>query len=127
MKLLLDERKLIVAIGATIEYGVWGNVENLASWKITPSYYIMDGNYTLVDLGDLEIPTYVKEGQYYFINGEFKLADECPNEYRDRITMAEESIVTIEDALCETELANEDRLAALEDAICELSVVLTNM
>ena len=126
MKLLLDERNLIIAIGSSIEYGVWGNVKDIKSWKITEASYVMDGNYTLVDIGDTEIPTYVKEGQYYYIDGEFKLADECPNEYRDNIKANTESIVIIEDALCETELANEDRLTALEDAICELSIILTN-
>lgn len=127
MKLLLDSRNLIIGIGNNIEYGEWGNIENVKSWRITPTHYMMDGDYHLEDIGDTEIPTYVKEGQYYLINGEFKLADECPNEYRDSIKANTESIVTIEDALCETEIANEDRLAALEDAICELSIVLTNM
>lgn len=124
MKLLLNERKLIVGIGAAIEYGVWGNIQGLASWKITPTNYMMDANFTLVDIGDKEIPTYVQEGAYYYIDGEFKLADECPNEYKDRIVTAEESIVTIEDAMCETEVFNDERIAALEDAICELSMLL---
>lgn len=124
MKLLLDERKLIVGIGAAIEYGVWGNIKDLASWRITPTSYIMDANFTLVDIGEQEIPTYVKECQYYYIDGEFKLADECPNEYKDRIETAEESIVTIEDAMCETDVFNDERIAALEDAICELSMLL---
>lgn len=126
MKLLLDERKIIIGIGSSIEYGIWGNIENLASWKITETSFIMDNNFTVVDIGDKEIPNYVIEGQYLYIDGEFKLRDECPNPYRDSIKANKESIVTIEDALCETEVANEDRLAALEDAICELSIVLTN-
>lgn len=127
MKLLLDERKLIIAIGNNIEFGVWGNLPNgMSSWKLTASSYTTDANYTLIDIGNQEIPTYVIAGQYYYIDGKFKLADECPNEYRDNIKANTESIITIEDALCETEIANEDRLAALEDAICELSIVLTN-
>lgn len=85
MKLLLNERNLIIAIGSSIEYGVWGNVGELASWKITETSYAMDDNYTVVDIGDAEIPTYVKEYQYCYINGEFKLVDECPNEYKERI------------------------------------------
>ena len=35
MKLLLDERNLIVAIGSDIAYGVWGNVKDMYSWRIT--------------------------------------------------------------------------------------------
>ena len=127
MKLLLDERNLIIAIGNDIEYGVWGNVENLPSWRITPTCYMMDGNYHLVDIKDTEIPTYVQSGSYYYINDEFKLADECPNEYRDRITNTEKSVTTIEDAICETEIFNDERISALEDAICELSILLTNL
>ena len=127
MKLLLDERNLIVGIGSAIEYGVWGNIKDLASWRITPTSYMMDANFTLVDIGDTEIPTYVHEGEYYYVDGEFKLADECPNEYRDSITANTESIVVIEDAMCDTEIYNDERIAALEDAICELSMLLETM
>ena len=44
MKLLLDERNLIIGIGNDIDYGVWGNVGTLKSWKITPTQYTMDDN-----------------------------------------------------------------------------------
>lgn len=124
MKLLLDERKCIIAISNEIEYGIWGNVGNLASWKIAKTNYCMDNNYSLVEIADNAIPTYVRPYEYYFINGEFKLADECPNEYKDRIIVAEESISVIEDALCETETYNDERMAAIEDALCELSTLL---
>lgn len=131
MKLLLDERNLIVAIGSNIEYGVWGNVKSAASWRINPTYYMMDGNFHLVDIGDTEIPTYVKENQYYYVDGEFKLSDECPNEYKDKINEVEETvdgaveaITVIEDATCETEIMTDERIAALEEAICELSILL---
>ncbi|MBQ8206345.1 MAG: hypothetical protein IJZ77_02690 [Bacilli bacterium] len=124
MRLLLNERNLIVAIGNDIEYGIWGNVGTAASWKIASNSYMMDGNFHLVDIGNMEIPTYVHERQYYFIDNEFKLADECPNEYRDNINTNTKSIITIEDAMCETEVYNDERIAALEDAICELSTLL---
>lgn len=93
MKLLLDERKLVVAIGSGIEFGVWGNVRDASSWRITPTEYMMDANYTLVDIGETEIPTYVKPYAYYYIDGEFRLADECPNEYKERIVTLEETTV----------------------------------
>lgn len=131
MKLLLNERNLIMGIGSGIEFGVWGNVKDMPSWKITPTSYMMDGNFRLVDIGDTEIPTYVKEMQYYYINGEFKLADECPNEYKDKIVEVEntveevvDSITIIEDAACETEVMTDERITALEEAICELSILL---
>lgn len=142
MKLLLDERNLVLAIGSTIEYGVWGNIEDLASWKISDTQYLVANNCTVLDIGDTEIPTYVNAGEYYYIDGEFKLKDECPNEYKDRITTLESdmvdtqdaiceqsvttetSITDIENALCETELLTDERIAAIEDALCELSALL---
>ena len=120
MKLLLDERKLIVGIGSAIEYGVWGNVEDLASWRITPTYYMMDANFTLVDLGDQEVPTYVQVGQYYYIDGEFRLADECPNEYRDRIVELEEEVAITELTMIENYEAQEEINAQTEIALIEI-------
>ena len=122
MQILLNDRNVIIAIGTSIEYGVWGNIEDMQSWNINNNYYLMDANYT-VQFVD-EIPSYVEEGKYLYIDGEFLLKDECPNEYKDRIVATEESIVTIEDAMCETELMTDDRIAAIEDAICELSMLL---
>lgn len=97
MKLLLDERNLVIGIGSEIEYGVWGNIKNLASWKINNTSYVMDNNYRVVDIGDTEIPTYVNEGEYYYIDGEFRLADECPNEYKERIEVQEVEIATLKE------------------------------
>lgn len=124
MKLLLDDRNLIVGIGSTIEYGVWGNLDNVASWRIGKTFYMTDNNFKAIDLGVQEVPTYVKENEYYYIDGEFKLADECPNEYRDKISANAESIMVLEDALCETDSFNNDRITAIEDALCELSTLL---
>ena len=125
MQLLLDERKTIIAIGKKLEYGVWGNLDDgIASWKISESSYCMDNNFTVVDVEDDAIPVYVQPTKYVYSNGEFKLIDECPNEYRDKITENTEAIVTIEDAMCESELYSDERLAAIEDALCELSTLL---
>lgn len=96
MKLLLNERNLIIGIASSIEYGVWGNLPHnpdIKSWKIGEISYAMDDNFTVVDIGDQAIPTYVKELQYYYIDGEFRLADECPNEYKERIVTLEETTV----------------------------------
>lgn len=129
MKLLLDERKLIVAIGNTIEYGMWGNAGALSSWKITDTHYIMDGNYYVEDIGDTEIPTYVNAGEYYYIDGKFKLKDECPNEYKDRVKYLEEALaITDETAieLYEAQAAQEEVNSAQDDAIIELYELLSN-
>ena len=96
MKLLLSERKLVIGISENIEFGEWGNVSGAKSWKIGNSQYAMDNNFTVVDIGDKEIPTYVVEGEYYYINDEFKLGDECPNEYKDKIMNCEERIGELE-------------------------------
>lgn len=97
MKLLLDERKLVIAISNNIEYGIWGNVGTAASWRISKTNYCMDNNYKVVEIADEAIPTYVRPYEYYFINGEFKLADECPNEYKDKIVALEATIAEQEE------------------------------
>ena len=128
MRLLLDERKLIVAIGSEIEYGVWGNVEDAKSWKITNTYYVMDNNYTVVDIGDQEIPSYVHENEYYYIDGEFKLADECPNEYKDRIVELETTVEVTNEDLLNTQLALTEQYEScivLEDDLLNTQLALT--
>ena len=121
MKLLLDERNLIIAIGNSIEYGNWGNIQDMSSWKISTTRYIMDNNYSVVDIGDLEIPNYVNPNEYYFIDGKFKLADECPNEYKDRIVTVEEELTNTELALVEQYEIN----LALEDDLINTQLALT--
>ena len=114
MRLLLSERNLIVAIGSDIEYGVWGNLKDVYSWKITKNSYVMDNNYTVVDIGDTEIPTYVVENEYYYVDGEFKLADECPNEYKDRIVVLEDDVLNTQIALTEQ---YEENIVIAEDLL----------
>ena len=109
MKLLLTERCQIMAISNLIEYGVWGNVGNAESWRIGKTSYTMDDNYTVVEVADSEIPTYVKEYEYYYIDGEFKLADECPNEYKERIA--------------ELEAQNADSIEIEADLMYELALI----
>lgn len=121
MQLLLTERNLIIGIGSNIEYGVWGNIKDLASWKITQTSYAMDNNYRVLDIGDTEIPTYVVEGEYYYIDGEFKLADECPNEYKDRIVVLEDDLLNTQLALTEQYESN----LVLEDDLLNTQIALT--
>ncbi len=87
MRILLDERKVIIAIGPNIEFGVWGNIGELPSWKISPTYYMMDDKYTVVEVG--EIPSYVTPTLYRYVNGEFVLAEEAKNELEKRIEALE--------------------------------------
>ena len=110
MKLLLDERNLVIGIGSEIEYGVWGNLKDCASWKINQSSYAMDNNYRVEDIGDTEIPTYVREGEYFYVDGEFRLADECPNEYKERITELEGTVAEQETSIYELTEYNAEML-----------------
>ena len=129
MKLLLDERNLVVALGSSIEYGVWGNVKGAPSWKVTETYYMMDDNFHVLDIGDTEIPLYVTPGAYYYIDGVFKLKDECPNEYKDRILSLEEALVITDETaieLYEAWVAQEEINSAQDDAIIELYELLSN-
>ena len=110
MKLLVDERNLVIGIGSEIEFGVWGNVKNLASWKINNTSYLMDNNYRVEDIGDTEIPTYVNAGEYYYVDGEFRLADECPNEYKERIVDLEGTVAEQEMSIYELTEYNAEML-----------------
>lgn len=115
MKLLLSERGQIIAISNLIEYGVWGNVGNAKSWRIGTNSYIMDDNFSVIELEDIDIPTYVKEYEYYYINGEFKLADECPNEYKDKITELENQVIITEQAITDLDLQDIETQQMLTD------------
>lgn len=130
MKLLLTERGQIVAINSSIEYGVWGNHGTVASWRIGKMSYMMDDSFSVVEVPDAHILTYVREYEYYYIDGEFKLADECPNEYRDRITALEaltlEQKLQLQQAddtaieLYEMQMAQEEINQAQDDALIEI-------
>lgn len=87
MRLLLDEKKVIIAIGADIEFGVWGNIGVFPSWKISSTFYIIDDTYTVVEVN--EIPNYVTPILYRYVNGEFVLAEEAKNELEKRIEALE--------------------------------------
>ena len=129
MKLLLNERNLIVAMGNSIEYGVWGNMKDISSWKITDSQYMMDSGFHLVDIGEQEIPNYVHENEYYYIDGEFKLADECPNEYKDRIVVLEDAAEITSDELMNTQLALADQYETnlvIEEELLNTQLALTD-
>ena len=127
MKLLLTERGQIIAISNLIEYGVWGNIGESKSWKLGEHSYTMDDNYTVVEVDNNDIPLYVKPYEFYYIDGEFKVADECPNEYRDRIAELEAQNITLGEQIANTELtmienyeAQEEVNAQTENALIEI-------
>lgn len=66
MKLLLDSRKLILAIDDNIELV---NHEGYDKWKIGKYSYYLDEDYTLEEVD--EVPVDVIPDKYFFINGEF--------------------------------------------------------
>lgn len=118
MRILLDERNIIKAIGSGIEYGVWGNVADLASWKISPTSYMVDNNYTVAEVG--EVPSYVTPNLYRYENGEFVLNAECPNEYKERIATLEEQLADTELTMIENYEAQEEINAQTENALIEI-------
>lgn len=118
MKVLLNERNNIVAIGSVIEYGVWGNVGDLASWKVSPTSFIMDNNYTVMEVAG--IPAYVKPKLYRYENGEFVIDDDCPNEYKERITALEQQLADTEIFMIETYEAQEEFKSNTENALVEI-------
>lgn len=125
MRVLLNERNVIMAIGSDIEYGAWGNIGDAHSWKLSPTSYTMDNNYTVAEAGD--IPSYVVPEQYRYENGEFVLNEECPNEYKARIEELEIQVASADETaieLFEAQMAQEEINTAQDDAIIELFELL---
>lgn len=79
MKLLLNDRNIIIAINNEIEYGVWGNLDSLPSWKIGKTSYLIDENYSLIEMEESLIPLYVCPNRYCFIDNSFQLVSN-PNQ-----------------------------------------------
>lgn len=49
--------------------------------------------------------------------------DEIPTPTtEERVTELENTIVSLEDAICEMDEANDERMAAIEDALCEMDM-----
>ena len=93
MKLLLDERNLIVAIGSDIAYGVWGNVKDMYSWRITKTSYMMDNNFRVVEVDS--VPNNVHEGEYYYIDGEYVYNENCPDSYQKKYDDLEATVTDL--------------------------------
>lgn len=126
MKVLVNGNE-IVAFGVKITLGNYEG-ESFKKWRIDTGeyiYYVVDDNATLID-GELTVPEDFETGKYLYENGELILN---PNwkpflSQEQRLLNAEEAIVTIENAMCETEIYSDERISAIEDALCELSTLL---
>lgn len=68
MFLLLDSRKKILEISEICEKGVFEE-DNLTKWKVNASSYLVDNNYSCVEVST--VPTEVIPEKYYYIDGEF--------------------------------------------------------
>nr|WP_295681489.1 hypothetical protein [uncultured Lachnoclostridium sp.]DAD92270.1 MAG TPA: hypothetical protein [Siphoviridae sp. ctQ0C17] len=66
MKLLLDSRKLILAMDDVIDFVTH---ESYEKWKVGMFSYYMDNNYTLEEVD--EVPIDIVANKYFFIDGEF--------------------------------------------------------
>lgn len=78
MKLLLDNRGLILAFGSDIELVTH---EGYDKWKIGMFSYYIDDNYTLEEID--EVPVDVIANKYFFIEGEFVLNPNWSNTPED--------------------------------------------
>lgn len=78
MKLLLDSRKLILAIDDNIELV---NHEGYAKWKIGKYSYYLDEDYTLEEVEN--VPIDIIANKYFFIEGEFVLNPNWSNTPED--------------------------------------------
>ena len=125
---LLTKGENIIGFGDSITYGIFD--EDFPKWKVllnnVITYHIdMEKEYKVIDNID-NMPKDYRRGKYFFVDGKFILN---PNwkpflTQEQRLLNAENSIITIEDAMCETEVYSDERISAIEDALCELSTLL---
>ena len=86
MKLLLDNRKLILHIWEGIEFGTYDGEEK---WKVSEYLYMIDNGYTCVEITD--VPLEVIPEKYFYIDNEFVINPNYvnPSEQERRITELE--------------------------------------
>lgn len=58
---------------------------------------------------------------YAMVEGEWTVEDEVPTT-EERVTDLEDTTAALEDAICEMDEANDERMAAIEDALCEMDM-----
>ena len=125
MKLLIDNRGLIVFIGVNIEFGIFDE-PNVEKWKIDNCYAI-DSGYTLVEVES--IPLEVIPGKYFYIDGEFTLNPNYsnPNELEAKVTELEDLLFASDEAvvsLYEMQMAQDEINVAQDEAITDLYEIM---
>ena len=94
--------------------------------EIIPDYALPVGKWYGLQFATrcVTAPDDVKEGMLFvpatneFIENPF---DPTPTT-EERVIELENTIVSLEDAICEMDEANEERMAAIEDALCEMDM-----
>ncbi|ABX43303.1 hypothetical protein [Lachnoclostridium phytofermentans] len=107
MKLLLDSRKLIIAISTEITFGTFEGEEK---WKVGNIYYI-DNWFTVTDVDD--VPIDVIPNKYFYIDGEFVLNPNWANAPED-ISEINKRFDAMLLNKAESELEIDERLSLLE-------------
>lgn len=108
MKLLLDSRKLILAIDEVIEFCIF---EDMQKWKVGSNAYYIDNGFTSEEV--LDIPIDVTPLKYFYIDGEFVLNPNW-NNTPEEIKTINENIDTLVLQRAEAELEIDERLTMLE-------------
>lgn len=108
MKLLLDSRRLILAINNDIELV---NHEGYEKWKIGTLLYYMNNDYILEEVDD--VPIDIIANKYFFINGEFVINPNWSN-VPEEIQEMNKRINEILLKKAESELDIDERLSKLE-------------
>lgn len=108
MKLLLDSRKLILAIDEVIEFGIF---EDMQKWKVGSNAYYIDNGFMLEEV--LDIPIDIIPNKYYLIDGEFILNPNWINT-PEEIKTINKQIDSLVLQRAESELEIDERLTTLE-------------
>lgn len=108
MKLLLDSRKLILAISEKIDFVIH---EDMEKWRIGEYSYYMDNNYSVEEV--LDVPIFVVPDKYFYIDEEFILNPNWSNA-PDEIKELNKRIDAILLEKAESEIEIDERLSKIE-------------
>ncbi len=124
MKILLDDRGLILVISNDIEFGTFDGEEK---WKVGNGMYFIDNNFTMVEVDS--VPVEVIPDKYYYIDGEFVLNPNYsnPSEMEAKVTELEDLLLASDEAvvyLYEMQIAQDEINVAQDEAITDLYEIM---
>jgi len=124
MKLLLDNRNLILVISNDIEFGTFEGEEK---WKVGNKMYFIDDDFSVAEVES--VPVEVIPDKYFYIDGEFVLNPNYsnPSEMEAKVEELEELLLASDEAvvsLYEMQLVQDEINIAQDEAITGLYEIM---